>query len=593
MSGLVAVIAAPHARPVQSAEISDLVDGYLRLRPSASPAAPLGDDRARAVSFNPTSQPLGNTPSWVAIAGLVHPSRPWTRSHAQELKDSDGHFAVVSYDAGCDEVLVANDPMGMRALFVAERAGRLYVSTSAVVLARHLRCGASRLGLQEFLLSGYQFGSRTHWDVVRRLEPATCLVVTPTSIDQRTYWRPAVDRKISALSLEEASQYSIDVARKTIQEGLSGSHHWADLTGGYDSRLLCLLLEAAGLDFATNTRSTADSMDADVAEDIAREKGWEWFDNSLPSDWPLVLPDWLDTAFVWGDSHLEVLQLARVLFAHERLALRRPGRLLSAGGGEHFQYYSWQSELFNAGRSNRFDMHRWIDMIALKPTDATVLKGSPRAAVREDFAARLAAWIEPYADELNTVQLGLMKAYKDVGHHGAYRSAEGCFLEAQLPFYFKPVFTTAISVDHRHRNGHKLMRHMISALDPQVARLRTTKGGPALPWRAWRWYQYLPYYKVVARKGINKVSERALGSPLWLPRTSFAWEQAAHGIVLAQLRNTGAVDWAQMRIGSLLDRNRFEALLARSLHPGFCQSAMLARIITAELALRVTETSIV
>ena len=77
----------------------------------------------------------------------------------------------------------------MHAIYVAERSGRTYVSTSALALARHLRAAPSLLGIAGFLRSGYQFGAATAWTGVSRLEPGTVLRCAETGVHLETYWR--------------------------------------------------------------------------------------------------------------------------------------------------------------------------------------------------------------------------------------------------------------------------------------------------------------------------------------------------------------------------------------------------------------------
>jgi hypothetical protein len=418
MSGLVAVIAAPRSSAVEAHEVTSLLEAYRHFRPATAAATKREGDRRVSCAVEPgQSSTLHRDPSgsWVASIGTMYPSAPWVRPFSSHVEHVDGQFAVIGYDAQQDEVIVANDPMGMCALYVVERPGRIYVSTSSLALARHLTPPASTLGVQEFLLAGYHCGARTHWDDIRRLDPGTCITVRRDRVEERTYWRPTVDPSVRSLTLEQASDRHIEVARATYTGYFGDEETWADLTGGYDSRLLCLLLEDAGVRFATNTRSAPSPDDIEIAREVATLKGWKWFDCRLPADWPLRLPDLLDGALAWGDGRLEVLQLARVLHPHRHLAELGPRRMVSGGGGEHLQYYAWQSEFLNAGRSTTFDMGRWIDMIALKPTELSVLAGDPRPAVRDGFASRISRWVEPYSDEPNTTQLDLAYAYKNTG----------------------------------------------------------------------------------------------------------------------------------------------------------------------------------
>lgn len=597
LSGLVAVVAAPGAEPVVPEELHALLADYAALRGPAHHRCLVGNGRVRAASMlsvgaAATGRPCAEPPSFVLSIGRMHPADTWVAPHRHKLEAVDGQFAMVSFDEDEQQVVLANDPMGMQPLYVIERPGRIYASTSVLVLARHLRPPASTLGLQTFLLAGYHFGTRTHWDGIERLNPATSVVVSGEGVERCTYWQPQVDRRAATLPLQPSVDLSLDVARSTLTTYLGAREHWADLTGGFDSRLLCLLLASAGVRFSTNTRSDPSSQDLRIARSVAQRAGWQWVDASLPDDWPLVLPDMLRTALVWGDSNLEVLQLSRVLHPHQLMAQVRP-RLLLGGGGEHFQYYGWQSEFLRAGRSDTFDVYRWIDMIGLKPVAHTgVLRPDPRAGIRDDYCTRLLAWVEPYRGERNTTQLELMHAYKSTGHFGAYRAADLGVLETELPFHFKPIFSTAISMNHRHRNGHRLMRRMITRLNPHVAAIDTTRGGPAVPFRLQRAHRYVPYLSVIGRKGVNKLSAKLPGPSLLPPKPAFPWQEAANSAVLTTLGGSGMLDWPQMRVGRLLDEQRLVQLVHSATLAGFHGNAMLGRILTAEMALRETDTAL-
>jgi len=482
--------------------------------------------------------------------------------------------------------------MGMTAVYVAARSGAVYVSTSGLALARFLAAPADRLALQSFLLSGYHFGSGTHWQGIERLEPGQVVRVGPAGRSVEHYWRPQVDDEVRRLSLPRAADHCIDVAVEAFRTRLAGRPEtWIDLTGGYDSRLLSLLLERAGVAFRANTRHTTDPSDIAIAGRIIERKGWDWAHPALPEDWDTVLPGQLDASLAWGDGNLEVLQLSRVVWVHRLLARTLPS-LLSGGGGEHLQFAGWKSEFAAAGRSTRVNLDNWIDMRMIKPLDRSVLAGDPLPLVREDMRRRLARWREPYSDELNTTQLDLLYAYKSTGHFGAYRSADEGWLSAQLPFYFRPVFETAFSTDYRHRNGHRLMRQMMERLDPEIAALPTTRGGPAQPWRVRNAHRLAPYFTQLARKAVTKVSDRTLGRPLLMQRRSFPWAARANAGVLDELSSRGRFCPEHLRSGDLYDPAALRRILEASRHPGSTHDALLGRIITVELALQLTGTDV-
>jgi hypothetical protein len=193
----------------------------------------------------------------------------------------------------------------------------------------------------------------------------------------------------------------------------------------------------------------------------------------------------------------------------------------------------------------------------------------------------MGAWVAPYADELNTTQLDVLYAYKMTGHFGAYRSADAAHLHAELPFYFRPVFTAAFSTSHRHRDNHRLMRHLISRLDRKAAAIATSTGGPAEPWRPTNLHRFLPYYTQIGRKAANKLSQRTLGRALLPGRTDAWWCPPA-----ARRAAVAALTQDQLRSRPLYDEPALERLLERAGEPAFEETTMLGRVLTAELALR-------
>ena len=527
---------------------------------------------------------LGDSQAWCAVVGRPYPSASLLDSDIREL---DGQFALVEYDGRADEVRIATDAFGFQALYLAVRGSAVYVSTSALALAKLLRAAPNRFALEFFLRSGYQFGTLTNWEGIERLEPATCVKVGPGWIERDVYWRPAVDRSVAAMTLREAVDHCVRISVSEFGHRYAGRGTvWTDLTGGFDSRLLALLLERADVAFECNTRGPDDDADRTIAAEIARVKNWPLFAPVLPDSWGNDLPDLLPQALAWGDSHLDVLELAWVLWVHRELGAHYP-TLLSGGGGEHWRDAAWKQEFFQAGRTTTVNMRNLIDMRMLFPLDVSVFARDPTPAVRDDLRRRMSAWAEPYSDELNTFQLDIMYAYKMTGHFGAYRSADAAHLVAELPFYSKNAFTAAISVDHRHRARHRLVRRSTTLLDPTVASIGTTGGGPAVPLHVRTAHRFLPYYARLGRRAITKVSQAAFGRSLLAPRPRGWWAPtSARRAVIDILGRDSAERRTLMRSHTLYDANELERFFEANRAGERAGAELLSRIVTVELALR-------
>ena len=195
-------------------------------------------------------------------------------------------------------------------------------------------------------------------------------------------------------------------------------------------------------------------------------------------------------------------------------------------------------------------------------------------------------WIEPYADELNTTQLDLVFAYRSTGHFGAYHSADYAHVQARLPFYLRDVFTSVFSTNHRYRENHRLMRHAIERVHPRAAAVTTTKGGPAQPWRITNVHRFAPYYGTLARKAVNKVSQKA-GVPI-LPTVAHfdPAPLAGRRAVLRSLGQGRPPRVEDLRCSALFDGRALQEFLDRAAQDERFNSVMLGRILTVELALR-------
>lgn len=594
MSGLAAVISTSRDHPVTQDEIDGLAAAYAGLRGAGQRYDEQADGRVRLVKID-TRHPHrpgieSRDGSWVATTGAALGP---TSLVGVDVARLDGQFSLFAYDAEGERIEFAVDHFGFDALYVAERPHRVFVSNCALALAKHLGASPDPFGVASFVTSGYHFGKLTNWLGIERMDPAERWIIADHRVQKTRYWRPEVDESVRSLSFDKTVDHCIDSVTATLRRLLTDTPAaWSDLTGGYDSRLMNLLLQRAGVRFGTTTRDTPTVEDIEIARRLAELQGWEWRHTKLPTDWHERVGDEIPTALAWADANLEVLQLSRVLWPHSLLAESRP-ILFSAGGGEHFQYAAWKSEFLRAGRSNRVHFDNFIDMRMLKPVNRAMFAKDWAPEIKEDFRRRLAQHVAPYSDAPNTVQLDLIYAYKSMGHFGAYAASDSAYLVAQVPFYYKDVFSTAFSTNFRYRNNHRLVRHMMQRLDPRLASQATSRGGPAEPWRPSNVHRFLPYYAQIGRKAVNKISHKVTGRTfLAAPPPTWLWEDKANNAVLDRLGREEPLEHATMRSAALFDPGVLDDFLAAARSSGFTQTPMLGRILTIELALRATDSAL-
>lgn len=589
MSALGAIVALGKSAPLTRTEVDSYVADHEDLLDSAVSERKLGSRSAAFLLGGGQHGAEEDRSSWALSLGAVYGA---VRLVGVEPTELEGQFALVTHDADSDQTRLIADPFGMQRFYVATRPGRLYASSSALAMARHLGAVPDRLGIETFLATGGQFGWRTMWDGVERLEPGVVVEITGGDRHDRVYWAPSVDPEWRDLSFDVSTARHTEALTSALERNLAGAGTMlADLTGGFDSRLLALALRRAGVSVVTQTAGGRDDPDVVIAQRIARELDLPW--RPMPRRAPPNADAGLraiDEAAAWGDGHLDVLNALPVLEGFKSHS-RDFGRLVNGGGGEHLRFYAWAQESYRAGRSSRVNYSRWINLRVLSPLDVRLLRDDPLPAVRRDAEERMRPVAARYSDQPNTVQLDAMYAYRSTGHFGAWTSLARRYLDLDLPYYWKSVFNGAFSTSYRYRNHNRLVRHMIAGLDPSIARLTTQRGGPAEPWRASNLHRFVPFYARQVRNLVPHLSNRMLGRPLLAAQGADGGVDETLGLLPA-LRDDGTLDVARMRSGALYDPARLNEVLEQSAKPGAASSPLLGRIITVERALRLVDAGI-
>jgi asparagine synthetase B (glutamine-hydrolysing) len=516
VTGFVAIVSHDRSRPLEDDELARLVATYERLRGTAPRRELAAGAWSRVVAWTmPAAAPTvaEQDASWALAVGVVHARDGILNTPLREL---DGQFGLIRFRAEADEVVAATDPFGLRGVYVAEREARTYVSTSALALALHLRLAPSALYLAAFLRTGRHYGRPTHWEGLHRLEPGAAIRVDASGHEEWIYWRAEVDPETRRLSASAALDRVHELSRRLWRDHFAGRPRaWADLTGGYDSRVNNLLLRDAGVDVHTGTRGSERSPDVLIAKRVAAIAGLEWTHIVPPSDYVERAPELHARALAWGDGQRDLWVLTPAM-AEAMTRARSHRALIGGGGGEYLRSWSSQQEFWKAGRTHEVNFENYVDMRQFHAMDTSIFARDPTAEVRADHIRRSREWGEPWAGWPNNVQLDMLWTYHNApGHFGAMASAVAGTIEVNMPFFSRELVELVMSIDHRHRTMGRLVRRLIERLDPKVAAVPLTWGGPAQPLRLSNAHRFLPFYANFGRRAANKVGERVLGRSLF------------------------------------------------------------------------------
>jgi asparagine synthase (glutamine-hydrolysing) len=218
-AGTLAAVGALHVAysgPTRGAQdVLCLLDGYV------DNAAELSDDLG--ISPTPSCEDL------LAVG--------WRRWGVDLLPRVRGEFALVIWDAEAEEGLLARDQLGVRSMFLHERAGVLHFAGEI----RHLlallpgRPAPDRASVAHWLAMSNRPGSATLFAGVRRLNPGAILLLNRRGTREEHYWTPRFTEPLHDSEPELAHQMraALDVAveRRIAKDGLTG----VLMSGGLDS----------------------------------------------------------------------------------------------------------------------------------------------------------------------------------------------------------------------------------------------------------------------------------------------------------------------------------------------------------------------
>jgi asparagine synthase (glutamine-hydrolysing) len=176
---------------------------------------------------------------------LLHGYAAWGDEVVQRL---NGMFDFALWDAPRRRLLIGRDRLGIKPLYVMQDGRRLAFATEAKALLQlpGARTGLDRSALGDYLHLGYVPAPRSIFEGIRKLPPATLLVVENGQVREWRWWRmPAtVDHQVSEAEWVERIRAGIE--RSVRMQMVSDVPIGAFLSGGVDSSAVVAAMAGAG-----------------------------------------------------------------------------------------------------------------------------------------------------------------------------------------------------------------------------------------------------------------------------------------------------------------------------------------------------------
>jgi asparagine synthetase B (glutamine-hydrolysing) len=550
--------------------------------------------------------------SWVLAAGTVmalegnnDPSQllgnflaDYLENGPKTLDHYDGHFALAIYNGRDDSLSIVSDPMGLFAIYYARRGEQVFVSSSALAIARQICAKPDELTIECFLRTGRPYGENTLWQEVKRVRPATIIRVYDNKLQEYEYWTPFIDKNVSRLSMNEALELANEKIYRNFEQFLSRKEKvWADLTGGFDTRLTAMFMEKVGIPFIGYCEGPDSHPDVEISRLVSKEMGWEYSYEPLPIDWEEEQLSWISLALGKGDGHLNAAQLAYVLKGKQDRSLMHPVNV-SGTGLDEWRYTIYGANLIFPGKNSKANFDDILNRKILFNIPLTTLRHDCTAEVRKELKDHFARLVSNYAAYNAVTQTDIIFGrHRHPTHGGAYLSSAAGILRAKMPFCLKELQSFGLSLNHywRFKYHFGFGRTLLENGNPRLARICTDNGVPAMPIRITNIDKFVPLWKIL----INIVSARVSAKLFKRKLTIFPTHTSNVDYPLPAWRNAW-INWAlsekllepsQMHSGALYNpvglKTRIEQTLAGTVQP----SEYLDWVITVEMAMRATGAS--
>ncbi len=536
---------------------------------------------------------VGNNDPRILLKNLL---RQYQLVGQKALEQYDGHFALAIYDRLKDTLSVISDPMGNFSVFYARKGRQILLSTSALAIASLIQPETDVLAMEGFLRSGMLIGDRTFWTGIQRISPASVYVFSRDRLEISEYWSPTFDENTARLSLKEASECAGEMMTDVMALALKREGRvWADLTGGFDTRVTTTFLVKARVPFVAYSVGPENHPDVQIPKQICREKGWEHRHMPLPEDWSQLQHVWLQIALGKGDARLNLPSLARVLYGQQERSMESKVNVTGLGADEWREIANPGADIFNWGKTYSYD--RLLDAAILSPVPRFVMHDDRENQVRDEWRQFLSRVAARYSQYPNYVQgHAMFIRYRYPGHGGAHLSACSGIMRTISPFCFKAPVNFGFSLPHLWRIHylHIFIRSLLETEDPSIARFPVLNGGSAGQFKIGNLSAFLPLWITIFDRGINHLSRSLFRKSFHLRQQSVteypltAWQnalfhQAKFDSLLTPSRMASERLYRPEALQSLSDQvERGQAIFG----------SFLERIMTIEMAMRSTGTCI-
>lgn len=491
----------------------------------------------------------------------------------------EGFYTIVIGDSE-HEAFIITDLLGSSHCFIRHARHATLISTSSLLLACLGPADLDPVAVQEFIDTGTIYEDRTLYRDVRKLDPASVLRFSDGQFrTARRYW------DVGQLNTESIS--NPNAAVETLWQALTSvvgritkifPHPTADLTGGYDSRIITSILLSLGGEFGSSVSGRLDSPDVQIATDIANKAHLKL--RHFPVAERTEVAELADALRV-TDGECDLVEYSHILHVQTELS-KHFDISLNGSFGELARGYGWDILMPHTGARKPLDAGR-LARVRYLPQSAPDWLFPPEH--RLDLAQHFAGIVTRATSGCEHLPNGVQYDYlysitRGRSWQGRTASSTNQVWPCLSPYMCRSILEVALQIKTHLRRRSLTARRMLAKYQPLLADFPLDHGNPAVPFTPFNSVRFLPLAAYYAGRAKEKLASR-----LGTKREGSRPQPKSHRVQLwAQEEICELLNPENMAVTSVVDRARLKEFLAGSRNEVFAYDGAWRRLLSLEYA---------
>lgn len=493
----------------------------------------------------------------------------------------DNHFTLLIHNNEKNETEVFSDAAGLQHTFFIKKKDMIVFSSSIVLCSMFSDFSLDYLAINEFLTTGNVYDGKIIFSDIEKIKNGTVLKVGNGEIIKNECYCELLDPlSVNTLKGEEAIKSTISTLDrvinrlKTVHDNIS-----ADITGGFDSRLLLAFLLRNSIQADYHVSGCDGDIDVIIAKEISRKFSLKLHHviTSNSNDYANLIEhkDYL----VFVTNGMMSLEPYFKSFLSHKYAIGSKTIHCTGSGGEIFREYWSEFEFPFVGMRKKLRSN----FMAWKHFDngtinRIILNYPLNIDLKQHFKNIIDKHSSKYINVLNVPKIDYLYVILRMQYWGgAFRSANSHIQPFFTAFLTKAFISNAFNVHFSEKLRHKLIRRLMYTLNDTLSSIKTESGAPYQPLTFNNIGNYLRYY----RNNIFSKTKKLLNKfHLNKAKENFIKNKISYGDFIPNENIENLI------ITDFFDKSKIKNLKCSSLSDIPLNQIHLWRLITLELVLK-------